>query len=830
MTQVDTVWLLVCTILVLLMQAGFACLECGMVRAKNTLHVAAKNLTDLLISSLLFWSVGFALMFGASVAGLFGVSGFVLSLSDPGAAAAIGAFFFFQLAFCSTATTIVSGAAAERITFAGYAAVCVLVSGIIYPLFGHWAWGGVRGVDSTGWLQWLGFLDFAGATVVHSVGGWVALAAVMVLGPRLGRFGPQGRVPAGHNPALSLIGAILLWIGWFGFNGGSTLALTPGVPQILVNTLLAGAAGGLAAIAVTWYRDGRPDPLGAMNGSLAGLVAITASANIVGEPIAILIGAAGGIVQWAAARLLVRLEIDDCVGAVPVHLAAGIWGTLAVALLGDSAAFGGTGRIVQFGVQLLGIGTAGILAFGVAYGGLRAVSRVLPLRASEDAEVEGLSAAEHGVEDDMTQFLRELDRQRQTGDFSRALEADAQSEAGRVARLYELVRTRFNDEVAQRETVSAQLRESEERFKTLLANIPGVCYRCAPDAASTMEFISDAVKELTGYPAADFIANRRRTFASIIHPEDDAAVTKVVEQALAEKHPFTIEYRIQHRDGSLRWVHERGRGVFSEDGKLLHLDGAIFDITDRRRLEAELAETHQLATIGVIAATVSHELRNPLGAIRTSLSFVRQEAGGRSERLDRALERMDRCVDRCTAIISDLVEFSDPPDLRRVATHIDDWLAERLADQARRHGVKIEADFGADAMVAIDRERFAQVIDRLIDNAVQAMDSHDWHPPADRTRLVRVATEVAGPHVRLTIADSGPGVPAWVLPKIFDPLFTTRSFGAGLGLSITRGIVEQHGGAIAIDSTEGEGATVTIWLARLATAEDDASGDAAAAA
>jgi Amt family ammonium transporter len=830
MTQVDTVWLLVCTILVLLMQAGFACLECGLVRAKNSLHVAAKNLTDLLISSLLFWAIGFAMMFGVSAAGLVGLSDFGLSLSDPATAASLGAFFFFQLAFCSTATTIVSGATAERISFAGYAVVCVLVSGLIYPLFGHWAWGGARGADSAGWLQSLGFLDFAGSTVVHSIGGWVSLAVVMILGPRLGRFGPGGKAHPGHNPALSIVGAMLLWIGWFGFNGGSTLALTSEVPQILVNTVLGGAAGGLAAVFVSWYSDGRPDPLNAMNGSLAGLVAITASANIVGQPSAILIGAVGGIVQWAVTRLLERLQIDDTVGAVPVHLGAGIWGTLAVAILGNSAAFGGHGRLTQLGIQLLGVAVAAVLSFGVAYGIGRAVNRVLPLRVSEEAELEGLNAAEHGIDDGMGQFLRELDRQRQTGDFSRALEADANSEAGRVAQLYELVRARFNDEVVKREAVTRQLQESEQRFKTLLENIPGVCYRCAADAAYTMEFISDAVEDLTGYPASDFIANRKRTFASIIHPDDEAMVGRTVEEAIADKRPFTIEYRIQHRDGSPRWVHERGRGVFADNGSLLHLDGAIFDSTDRHRLEAELAETHQMATFGVIAATVSHELRNPLGAIRTSLSLVRQTAGGQNQSLDRALDRMDRCVDRCTGIIADLLEYSDPPESHRVPTNIDDWLADRLRDQARRHGVRIEADFGADEMVAIDPERFAQVIDRLIDNAAQAMDGPNWDPPAGHPRRVTVTTEIAGPHVRLIVADTGPGISAWVLPKIFDPLFTTRSFGAGLGLPITRRIVEQHGGAIAIDSKEGHGATATIWLPRLeGTAEDEPADEAAAA-
>ncbi len=277
------------------------------------------------------------------------------------------AFFFFQLAFCSTSTTIVSGAVAERMSFRGYAITAAILSMLIYPVFGHWAWGGVLSGEAAGWLESRGFVDFAGSTVVHSVGGWIALAAILVLGPRIGRFGPDGKRIEPHDMPMATLGMFLLWIGWFGFNGGSTLALNATVPFVLVHTMLAAAAGGLAVVGISWIRNGLPDVQLTLNGILAGLVAITANCHIVSTSNAVLIGAGGGIVCLVASDLLARLRIDDAVDAVPVHLAAGIWGTLAVALFGDVSLFpNGHTRLAQLGVQALGIGAARVFAFGAS--------------------------------------------------------------------------------------------------------------------------------------------------------------------------------------------------------------------------------------------------------------------------------------------------------------------------------------------------------------------------------------------------------------------------------------------------------------------------------
>jgi PAS domain S-box-containing protein len=366
--------------------------------------------------------------------------------------------------------------------------------------------------------------------------------------------------------------------------------------------------------------------------------------------------------------------------------------------------------------------------------------------------------------------------------------------------------------VEERDRQAQELKISEQKFRTLIANIPGVCYRCANDAAYTMEFLSDSVETLTGYPTADFIGNRVRTFASLFHPDDVATVDQAVGDALSQRLPYSIDYRIVHRDGSVRWVHEKGQGEFDEAGKLQHLDGAIFDVTAHRHLEEELTRKEQLATIGTVAATVSHELRNPLAAIRNSLATVSLRTRDKGLGVEPALERADRNIERCARIIYDLLEYTQPRHLTRTVTELDRWLKHALSGQAMPAGITLATDLAVGGMVAIDGEQLTQVINRVIENAVGALTSPAWHPAEQHPRRITVASAVAGPHVRLTIADTGPGIPADVLPRVFEPLFTTRNFGAGLGLPITRQIIEQHGGTIDIASPPEGGATVTIWL------------------
>ena len=433
-TSLDLLWILLSTVLVLLMQAGFLCLESGLTRSKNAINVALKNAADLVLSLLLWWALAFGLMFGVSEAGWIGTSNF---LFDAGAAGGWGtAFFLFQAMFCATAATIVSGAVAERTRFGAYLAMTLLMVALIYPVFGHWTWGGALD-GAAGWLGAAGFVDFAGSTVVHSVGGWVALAAVLIIGPRTGRFdnGQVHPMPASNLP-LAMLGILLFVVGWVGFNGGSTLAFSAAVPAIIANTVLAGVAGGLVGYV---YARLRPSPyleraVTPMNGVLAGLVAITAGCHAVSSAESLAIGAVGAWLMVLATGLLGRLHIDDAIGAVPVHLAAGIWGTLAVALFGDPALLGtGLGALAQLQVQATGVLVAGAWAFGIAYTLLWMLDRMHPLRVSAEDEHVGLNVSEHGARTDLIDLMQALRSQQDSQDLSQRVPVQPFTEVGEIA-------------------------------------------------------------------------------------------------------------------------------------------------------------------------------------------------------------------------------------------------------------------------------------------------------------------------------------------------------------------------------------------------------------
>ena len=465
----DVGWILICAGLVFLMQPGFMCLESGLTRTKNSINVAVKNLADFGISGFLFWGFSFGLMFGSSWWGWIGLDSFLVAVDQN---AALAAFFLFQAMFCSTATTIVSGAVAERLQFVAYGVIAILVSGIIYPIFGHWAWNGIATGEALGWLQKLGFVDFAGSTVVHSIGAWVALAALLIIGPRTGRFGPNGQSHKihGSNLPMSVLGAMLLWFGWLGFNGGSTLAFNDQIASIMANTVMAGIAGMLTMTLITWWRTGIAQPESLINGSISGLVAITASCHAVSTPAAVLIGAIGAVVTTTAMRLLERYRIDDAVDAVAVHGFSGAWGTLAVALFGRTELLGtGLSPVNQLMVQLLGIGVAFVWSFGVAYLLLKGINRRFPLRVSLEAEDIGLNYAEHQAKTDAYELLRVMDEQARTQDLSLRVPVDHFTEAGHIATRYNQVMDSLEGYATKLETFNAELESTVQQRTVELA-------------------------------------------------------------------------------------------------------------------------------------------------------------------------------------------------------------------------------------------------------------------------------------------------------------------------------------------------------------------------
>ena len=412
----NTVWVLVTAFLVFWMQAGFALVEAGLTRAKNTTNILFKNLIDFVFATLAFWAIGYAFMFGSSAGGWIGTSGFLLTGGEDVAGLPLLAFWFFQLVFAGTAATIVSGSMAERTQFKSYLVYSFFISAIIYPISGHWIWGG-------GWLATLpfgaGFKDFAGSTVVHSVGGWLGLMGALALGPRIGKFTKDGkpRLIPGHSITLAVLGVFILWLGWFGFNPGSQLAAdgfnADIISLVAVNTNIAAAAGGMVAMIISWlFVTKKPDLSMTLNGVLAGLVAITAPCAFVTPVYSIVIGAVAGVVVVYGAILLEKLKIDDPVSAVPVHLMNGIWGTLAVGLFATEN--GVTGLIAGNSAQILSQ-TIGILAvaawciitgivlfFGILKG-------IVGLRVSKAEEMEGLDLTEHGAEAYAPDVVTELE-------------------------------------------------------------------------------------------------------------------------------------------------------------------------------------------------------------------------------------------------------------------------------------------------------------------------------------------------------------------------------------------------------------------------------------
>ena len=385
----DLMWIVICGILVFFMQAGFTLVETGFTRSKNAGNIIMKNIMDLCIGSLGFWAIGYTVMYGETIGSFIGTP--TLFFDD----AENMHNLFFQTVFAATAATIVSGAIAGRTKFSTYIIFSFVMTVVIYPISGHWVWQG------EGWLTELGFIDFAGSTVVHSVGGWAALVAAILVGPRLGKYtnGKSNAIP-GHNLLIGALGVLILWLGWFGFNAGSELAISGdsanAVAGILITTNLAAAAGAITAMVVTWISYGRPDISMTLNGALAGLVGITAGCAAVSPLGAAIIGMiAGAVVVFSIDFIDKKLNIDDPVGAVSVHGVCGALGTLLVGVFATDGGLLYGGGVSQLGVQAIGVLSIGAWAVGTAFVVLFILKKTIGLRVSKEEEVDGLDRHEH---------------------------------------------------------------------------------------------------------------------------------------------------------------------------------------------------------------------------------------------------------------------------------------------------------------------------------------------------------------------------------------------------------------------------------------------------
>ena len=570
MQNIDILWVVVSAGLVFLMQPGFMCLESGLTRSKNSINVAIKNFADFVLSVGIFWLLGYGFMFGAPAAGIFETSWFAPDLESADGASA--AFFFFQAMFCGTATTIFSGAVAERMRFSAYLIVALFFSVFVYPVFGHWAWNGLDTGQLSGWLGKLGFIDFAGSMVVHGVGGWLALAALIVIGPRRGRFpvdGPPRQINASNLP-LTVLGAFLLWFGWFGFNGGSTLALDASVPMIVVRTTLAGVAGGASNLLLGWMLTRTPKITYLVNGVLGGLVAITANCHAVSCQASVVIGMVAGAVCLGVEILLERLRIDDAVGAIPVHLGCGIWGILAVAFFGDPEVLK-TGLTMpeQLWVQCLGIFAAFVIAFLMPLLVLRIMYPFFPLRVSPEDEDTGLNVSEHGARTDIHDLFEILDLQAATSDFSLRAPEEPFTEVGHIARRYNQVLDALHEAVSKTEAI----------------------VRNATDAI--VVFTADTLRIISANPGAAVVFGhpdsnmQGMSVPELLHVQGERD-TSWIDSLLHRKHREISGRRADGEDVTLEAVVTESSG---RHGRFYI--GTFRNITERKRHEDELRRAEE---------------------------------------------------------------------------------------------------------------------------------------------------------------------------------------------------------------------------------------------
>ncbi|HCS51902.1 MAG TPA: hypothetical protein DIW81_09965 [Planctomycetaceae bacterium] len=819
MELANLIWILIATALVMLMQGGFCFLETGLVRAKNSINVAMKNLADFCIAGVLFWMVGFGLMFGQDYSGLIGTSNFFV---DETNSTWLLAFFLFQLVFCGTATTIVSGAVAERMRFSGYLLLSAVVSALVYPVFGHWAWGGLVEGTGTGWLAEMGFIDFAGSTVVHSVGGWTALMTVLVVGPRLGRFTSKQKKIHGHNYPMAALGTLLLWFGWFGFNGGSTLAIDGSIPLILVNTNLSAAAGGVAGLLLSRLVHGRVEVGDIMNGVISGLVGITAACHMVTPLSAIMIGVISSAICMFGTVLLEKLKIDDVIGAVPAHAFAGAWGTLAVAIFGNADQLSnGMSRLEQLQIQALGVGTCFVWASGVTLLALGILRLFLGLRVTEEAEIQGLNIHEHGASTEIIDLLDDMKVQSIKGDFSTPVSVEPHTEVGQIAAEYNKVLHKVVEEIENREKLLGQLKVAEENYRSIFENAIEGIYR-STFSGKLLE-ANPALATMLGYSSVDELMSDSKDITSQYYV--DPAARKMMLQRLKQDGSVK-EYRIalRRRDGSVLDVVINARHFPETEQSPAFIEGSVTDISERiqseeLRKQKESAEAASQAKSSFLA-TMSHEIRTPLNGVIGMLELLTDTEMNTKQNHYANIAKSS--ADSLLSLINDILDFSkiEAGKLELNSEEFDlESMVEDVADmfnlRAEQKGIELTCHVWPNVANRVigDSERLRQILVNLIGNALKFTEKGE----------VSVEVQAEGicenqQMISLSVQDTGIGMPAEIQERLFLPFeqadgSTTRKFGGtGLGLAICRQLVELMDGTITIESALGAGSKFTCQI------------------
>ncbi len=846
----DVIRILIAAFLIFFIQGGLILIEIGLARAKDAGHIVVKNLSCFGISSITFLLIGYGIMFGASSLGLFGRSGFLLNSIrlSHGINNWACVNLILQVVFAGTAATIVSRAMAERTKLIGYVFYSLIISGLIYPVAGHWIWGG-------GWLSRLGMVDFAGSSVIHSMGAWVSLAFIIVLGPRIGRYQKDG-IPdvissplQGYNIPLATLGVIIICLGWFGFNIGSLHSCSnPVMALIIINTLLSGASGSLFIMFYTWLKAGKPDVWLTLNGALAGLVTSTASSVFVCPFSSVIIGSTGGIIMYIFIKLLDRFKLDDPVGAISIHGANGIWGTLSVALFAQPGfsqnslgvpikglLFGGDIRFLA--VQSIGVLAVFFWSFGAALAVFRLIGKKICLRISNEEEIykrkihkEEIRETDYN-KDKLDSFLSFEDVQRMQETIS-----SQQKRLRELSIFHEISQSMHSlnlDEILQLILKGVTQSIGFDRARLYLINERENVLECKiavgidQEKIRTVTFPLDKEKSLT----ARVVLEKK---AYIIHDADnDPKVNKQIKDLFNLKSFVVVPLQGKERimgaisadyiysgktitkekvDSLITFAGQAGMALeiaqlyqelkqFNEE-----LEERVRKATDDlKKTQEQLIQSSRLSALGQLSAGVAHEIRNPLTSISILIHSLKEKLPPKAiKKAD--IDVIENEIERINQIIKQFLDFARPSKPKIGKADINDIIEDTLIlirHDLLENDIKVKKRLALLPFALADRDQIKQAFLNIILNAIQAMPGGG--------ELV-ISTGLTDNYIKISFMDEGNGIPESIREKLFDPFFTTKEEGIGLGLSITRRVVDDHKGKIDVESTKGKGTTFSILL------------------